>query len=463
MSSICKKRHLNWPSHGAEDVSRLQRLEEIGILKSRYDDNKNTVFDLWYQWMRFSLKYNGALFEAASKSAMTFFNMGNAPLQKIRNAMRASFDSALRERLSKDDVAASVARLVESQADFAKDGSNLLANYSDFISRISQLFEPFRDTMNRTPSDIIWFGGRFCIHHYKSENEKRHKTPILVVYSLINRHYILDLLPDISIINNLLRQGFDVYATDWGTPVSSDKDMSLENYAHEYVENAVDKIKEISGAEKVTLFGYCWGGIFALLYSCLHPESVKNLILHATPTEIEGSETVIERWTAEINADKLVEAYGNVPGFFLNLAFVLRNPAETLLKYWRYFSEPRSMSEILQFFSIETWLYDSVPIIGGVYREVIDQIYKENLLIKNKMKVDDKKIDLNNITMPVLSVIGTEDDLVPSQSSKKIMDVVSSSDKKLIEFPTGHVGLCISQRAHEKLWPEVGSWLASRS
>lgn len=441
----------------------MQKLEDIAVPKIYYSDSKNNLFDLWYPWLSFSLKYNGALFEAASKSAMTFFNMGNAPLQKIRNAMRASFDSALRGRLSEDDVTSSIARLVESQAAFAKNGSQFLANYSDFISEISRLFEPFRDTINRTPSDIICLSGRFCLHHYRSENEKQHKTPILVVYSLINRHYILDLLPDISIINSLLKQGFDVYATDWGTPVTSDKDMSLENYAHEYVENAVDKIKEISGAEKVTLFGYCWGGIFALLYSCLHPESVKNLILHATPTDIEGSETVIEKWTSAINADKLVEAYGNIPGFFLNLAFVLRNPAETLLKYWRYFSEPRSMNEIVQFFSIETWLYDNVPIIGGVYSEIVNQIYKDNLLIKNKMKLGDEKIDLNNITMPVLSVIGTEDDLVPPQSSKRIMDVVPSSDKKLIEFPTGHVGLCISQKAHEKLWPEVGAWLASRS
>lgn len=443
-------------------ITRLQLLEETPILKIPSMYGNNAFSNLWYPWLNFSLKYNSALLEAASKSAMTFFNMSNAPIQKIRNAMRASFDSALRERLSDDNVTESVAKAVEAQAEFAKQGSNLFANYSDFVSEVSKLFEPYRDTINRTPSDTICLSGRFCIHHYKSKSKKRYKTPILVVYSLINRHYILDLLPDISIINNLLRQGFDVYATDWGTPLTEDSQMSLENYAHDYVEKAVDKIKETTGIGKVNLFGYCWGGILALIYSCLHPENVKNLVLHATPTEIKGSETV-EKWATAINADKLVEAYGNVPGFFLNMAFVLRNPAEMFLKYWRYFSEPRSMSEMMQFFSIETWLYDSVPIIGKVYREIINQIYKANLLIKNQMKVDGEKVNLNNITMPLLNIIGTEDDLVPPESSKRIMDVVPSSDKKLIEFPTGHVGLCISQRAHEELWPEVGSWLARRS
>ena len=145
------------------------------------------------------------------------------------------------------------------------------------------------------------------------------------------------------------------------------------------------------------------------------------------------------------------------------MAFLLRNPFEAALKYPRYFSKPRSLDEILQFFSIETWLYDSKPIVGEVYREIVDQIYKKNLLIKNEMRIGNDLIDLTNITMPVLNIVGKKDDLVPPQSSKSILDVIENKDKKSIEFPTGHVGLCISEQAHEKLWPEVGRWLTERS
>jgi len=305
--------------------------------------------------------------------------------------------------------------------------------------------------------------GRFSLLHYKSDAVKKQKTPLLVVYSLINRHYILDLLPNVSVIKNLQRQGFDIYATDWGTPSSSYKDMSLETYAHEYVENAVEKIKEITGSEKVSLLGYCWGGIFALIYSAIHPENVKNLILHATPVDLGNIDTPIENWTAHLNANRLVEAFGNVPGSFLNMAFLLRNPVDAILKYSKFFSEPKSLDEIMQFFAIETWLYDSVPIIGGVYREIVNQIYKKNLLVKSKMNVGTNLVGLEKITMPVLNIVGSKDDLVPSQSSKSIMNVIPSKDKKLIEFPTGHVGLCISEQAHEQLWPEVGKWLSQRS
>lgn len=418
-------------------------------------------YDFWFSWYEFSLKYGMALYEALAKSLESFLDVQNAPAQKIENSVRASFDTSLRNNLKSNEFSESVGKLVNSFVENSKFGYNqFYNNLSDLNSMFIRFFDPIRETLNRTPSDIIEMEGRFHIHHYKSTLKKKHKTPILVVYSLINRHYILDLLPKISVINVFLKNGFDVFATDWGTPSSYDKDLTLENYSHEYVENAVEKIKEITGSEKVSLFGYCWGGIFALVYSAIHPESVKNLVLHATPLDLGKKDTVIENWTAKIDADKLVDTFGNVPGQLLNLAFILRNPVEAGLKYQRYFSEPHSVDEILQFFAIESWVYDGRPIIGSVYQEVIDQIYKNNLLIKNKMKVGQKDVDLGNITMPVLNIIGLKDDLVPPHSSRTIMDVIPSSEKKLIEFPTGHVGLCISQKAHDNLWTEVVEWLS---
>jgi polyhydroxyalkanoate synthase len=79
------------------------------------------------------------------------------------------------------------------------------------------------------------------------------------------------------------------------------------------------------------------------------------------------------------------------------------------------------------------------------------------------MKIGSDIINLNNITVPLLDIVGTSDDLVPPSASTSIINAISSKDKKLIEFPTGHVGLCVSQAAHEKLWPEVGVWIEQRS
>ena len=270
-------------------------------------------------------------------------------------------------------------------------------------------------------------------------------------------------IPKVSIVRQFQKNGFDVYATDWRTPMSYDKDMTLESYVEQYLERSVQKVQEITGENKVSLFGYCWGGIFSLIYSALHPENVKNLILHATPVDLTETPTPVESWTKKLNADKLVDAFGNIPGSFLNIAFLMRNPIEAILKYSRFFSEPRSWDEINQFIAVETWLYDSRPIIGHVFSKIVDDIYKKNLLIKNKMRVGGDLVDLKKIIVPFLNIVGQEDDLVPPQSCLSITNEVGSTDKKSIEFPTGHVGLCVSSRAHEKLWPEVVEWLAKRS
>lgn len=428
-------------------------------------EESNPYYNYALKWFDFTSKYNSALFEAATTAFESFLSVKDATVKTIQNTIRSSFDSTLDGLLNENNVTSSMTDYIDSWLDLISltDYKELTRNFHNFLSYANQMLEPLRDNVNRTPSEIIKMRGRFNLLHYKSDLPSKHKTPLLIVYSLINRHYILDLLPKSSVIKNLQSQGFDIYATDWGTPASYDKNLSLEKYAEEYVENAVERIKEITGSQKVSLFGYCWGGLFALIYCITNPDNVKNLVLHATPVDVEKQKTTIENWAAHLNADHLVDTFGNVPGWLLNLAFFLRNPVENILKYPKYFSEPRTRDEFMQFFATETWLYDSTPIIGEVYREIVDQIYRQNLLIKNKMRVGSDIINLKNITMPVLNIVGTRDDLVPPSSSKPIMDIITSSDKKLIEFPTGHVGLCISQAAHEKLWPEVGNWLAQRS
>ncbi len=424
-------------------------------------------YDYTSKWYDFSVKYARAITNAITESIKSFEHSKDQSFysKQTQNQMRKTFDGSLREQIKKEDFTSSVSDYLNASLSFAeyfgiKKGYQY---YMDFFSAWNKPIEPIRDNVNRSVAEVIKMDEGFQLLHYKPLTKKRFKTPLLVVYSLINRHYILDLLPKVSVIRQFLENGFDVYATDWTTSSSAHKSMTLEELVQTCVGNSIKKVQEITGEQKISLFGYCWGGIFTLAYSALHIDSVRNLILHATPVDLEKPNTVIENLTKHVDADKLVDTLGNVPGSLINMAFILRNPIEAVLKYSTFFSKPRNSDEIMQFFAIETWLYDSRPIIGEIYREIVDKIYKKNLLIKNKLKVGTKTVDLNNLTMPVLNIIGLEDDLVPPESGRYIMCEIPSEDKKLIEFPTGHVGLCISQKAHENLWPQVVEWLSKRS
>jgi polyhydroxyalkanoate synthase len=110
------------------------------------------------------------------------------------------------------------------------------------------------------------------------------------------------------------------------------------------------------------------------------------------------------------------------------------------------------------FLAVEKWLYETPSIPGNLYRQIINDCYKGNLLIQNKMMVGGKQVDLKKVEVPLLTVVAQRDDLVSPESTLAANDYVSSKDKTSLQAPSGHVGLCISSHAHEKLWPDAARW-----
>ncbi|MFB5600747.1 MAG: alpha/beta fold hydrolase [Nitrososphaeraceae archaeon] len=406
----------------------------------------------------------------------------------IFSKIRKKFDANFREKTFVD----SLSEYVESFCNFANiTGTGFLyqniSNLNSFWNNM--LVEPIRDTWKRTPSHMIKLDNKYSLIHYdvhkqKSEEGKEKTTtegekssdessniatPLLIIYAFINRHYILDLLPNSSIVQNFQRQGFDVFATDWGTPSVYDKELTLGYYVNNYLTKTVDYITEHTSSDKISIFGYCWGGDLALMLGALHPEKIKNVVAFATPGDFSIDDNLLSVWTRMINTDSLVNAFGNIPGAFINSAFLLRSPIDYFHKYPHFFLEGRlkDIESITEFLATETWLYDSRPIIGHIYKQFVEDCYKKNLFIKNKMIINDGKnnnlIDLGQIKQPFLNVIASKDDLVAPESSKALNDVIGSLDKSIIEFDSGHVGACLSSRAHKELWPTVGKWLKKRS
>ena len=412
----------------------------------------------------FSNEYNRCIYNTFVKAWHAFLKNPSSDPKIAQEKLRHTFDLALAENLKEPAFSKLLSNFINADTSIAE---SLKANYAykafaDRYALFDKMTEPVHNIVNRTPSETIKMDGEFDLLHYKSKSVK-FKTPLLVVGSIINREYILDMLPQVSVIKHFVDMGFDVYSTDWKTPSSISEKMELEDFCHQFLEMAIDKIKKITGVQNISLLGYCWGGIFSLIHASIHPENVKNLILHATPIDLKNDTSVVGIWTKNIDVGKLVQAFGSIPPTYLNFAFFLRNPVDALSRYAKFFSQPRNIDEINQFFAIEFWLYDSPPIVGKVFEQIINDIYKNNLLIQNKMKVGKDRTDLSKITMPVLNIIGEKDDLVPPQTSRTILEKIPSKDAKEIAFPTGHVGLCISKHAHEKLWPQVSSWLAQRS
>jgi class III poly(R)-hydroxyalkanoic acid synthase PhaC subunit len=411
-----------------------------------------------------------SIFTDVYLASMGYFleNKNWQKFQEIEENWLSKCRTIFETRFREDKFVISLSNAIDCYSKFAST-TGLGRSYQN-ISNLTSLWnnffiEPLRDTLWRTPSQKFHSEGKFALFHYNPADKRANgKAPVLVIYAFINRHYMLDLLPQVSIIRSLLANGLDIFAADWGTPSSYDLDLTLHHYIHNYLDKSVDKIREHTNSDKVSIFGYCWGGDLAVMYAALYPEKVKNLITVATPGDFSLDDGLLSLWTKRMNVDSLVDTFGNVPSMMLNAAFALRSPIDYIHKIPHFFEKPRDIESIAEFFATEMWLYDSPPVIGEIYRQFVKDCYQDNLLVKNQMKIGSgQTVNLKSIKVPFLNIVAKMDDLVAPNSSRVLNDAVGSNDKSLMEFNSGHVGACISPKAHKELWPKVGEWIASRS
>ena len=318
-----------------------------------------------------------------------------------------------------------------------------------------------------TPSVVVHTEDKLRLLHYLPLKEGGPASPpVLVVYALINRPYILDLQSDRSVVRALLERGHDVYLIDWGSPSAGDSSLTLADYVDGYIDRCVDAVLERSGAPRLTLFGYCMGGTLSVMYAALHPGRVRNLVIMAAPVDAETDDGLLHIWSRKewYDADKIVDALGNVPADFMNLGYNILDPilnnVGKLVHLTEIVDDDKAVANYLR---MEKWVADGIPMAGETFRQFLKDIYQENLLIKNRMRLGDRTVDLRAIDMPLLLVMGSRDHLVPPAATRPLLDAVSSTDKESKEIEAGHIGISVGGRAHRELWPAVSEWITKRS
>jgi polyhydroxyalkanoate synthase len=224
----------------------------------------------------------------------------------------------------------------------------------------------------------------------------------------------------------------------------------------------VDFIREETNNEKVSLMGVCQGGTMATIYAALHPEKVKNLITMVTPIDFSTNDGLLFRWAKYMDIDALVDYYGSVPGEFLNNGFSLLKPMMKTGKYMTVLNSLDDKDKMLNFLRMERWIEDSPDQAGECFRKFLKDLYQENKLVKGELDIEGRKVNLKNITMPVLNIYAEEDHLVPPASTKPLNDLVGTKDVTLYKFKGGHIGVFVGSRSQKELAPAVAEWLTAR-
>ena len=317
-----------------------------------------------------------------------------------------------------------------------------------------------------SPSEVVYEEDRLKVLHYISDSPPRYSTPLVFIFALVNRPYILDLKEGKSVISHFVNAGFDTYLVDWGIPTDADRFLTLDDYVNGYMCNVTEYLRERTGSPKVSMLGYCMGGTMSAMFTALHQDVVKNLMLLAAGIDFSSRDGLLQLWTdpAYFDVDRFVDAFGNCPAEFLQASFLMLKPIQNLIEKPVNFYERVDDDEFVDdFFAMETWLNDNIPVAGEVYREFVKYLYQQNRLVRGQMPVGCHTVNLRNITCPVLNLMASKDDLVPCSQSLVFNDLVGSQDRQAIQIPAGHIGLAVGSKAQKELWPRAVQWLGQRS
>jgi poly[(R)-3-hydroxyalkanoate] polymerase subunit PhaC len=344
------------------------------------------------------------------------------------------------------------------------------------IARGTELFARLRDdavAIATTPKDEVWRQDKVTLHHYRALAEKKVSTPVLIVYGLIGRYTMADLQEDRSLVRNLLNLGVDLYVVDWGNPSRADRWLTLDDYIDGYLAECVRVISERHKIDKVSLLGICEGGVFTTCYAALHPDTVKTLVLTITPIDFQG-DTVENRlghgfinvWTRSLepgDIDRLIDAYGNLPGEFMGSVFSMMTPMRTLMKYnFDLLEVMDDEKKFLNFLRMEKWIADRPHHPGEAAKQWLKDLYQDNKLIRNEFKISGRQVNLSNVAMPVLNVFAKDDHIIPPATSQALGGKVGTRDYTELPLPGGHVGVFVGGKSQALLGSGIAKWLAER-
>jgi len=330
-------------------------------------------------------------------------------------------------------------------------GINTLAEIGDIEVGVSR----------KTP---VYQEDKMVLYRFEPRVKKTNPVPLLIVYALVNRPYMADLQDGRSMIQGLLNAGLDVYLIDWGYPDSADRYLTLDDYINGYIDRCVDLICKKHKLKKINILGICQGGTFSLCYTSLHPEKVRNLITTVTPVDFHTKDDLLSKMVRNVDIDLLVDTLGNIPGELLNMIYLSLKPFRLVgQKYMDLVNLLDDKEQAKNFMRMEKWIFDSPDQAGEAFREFTRQFYQDNGLVKGTVKIGNQIVDLGNITVPLLNIYAASDHLVPPDSSKALQGCVGSKDYTELEFPGGHIGIYVSNKAQKMIPPTVGKWLDKRT
>ncbi len=307
---------------------------------------------------------------------------------------------------------------------------------------------PWQRDMDDPP--VVWREGSTRLLDYGPADG----APLLVVPSLVNRAYVLDLLPDHSMLRFLAAQGIRPLLLDWGYPGDLERGFTLSDYIAGRLERALESL-----ARPVALAGYCMGGLMAVAAAQRRPDLVRRLVLLASPWDFwaEGAQQARDLAALLPALEPALAQSGALAVDMLQVLFSLLDPGSVATKYRDFGRQDQGAARARMFVAMEDWLNDGVPLAAPVARETLAGWYGRNAPAAGNWRVLGLPVRPEAVRVPSFVAAPGRDRIVPPGSARALAAAIPGA---VLHGPrAGHIGMVAGSTARAALWEPLVGWL----
>jgi polyhydroxyalkanoate synthase len=318
---------------------------------------------------------------------------------------------------------------------------------------------PYRRAVPEPP--VLWQQGTTRLLDYRQGADA--KAPrLLVIPSLVNRYYILDLEVEASFLRHMARQGMAPFVVDWGAPGDAERGFDFGDYVLGRLDRSLEAVAREPGGP-IFAIGYCMGGNLALALALRRQSEIAGLVALATPWDFHAENAEHAAMLAEIGKqlDPVLQLFGELPVDILQGFFSGFDPFQVLRKFQHFATLDPAGPQARKFVALEDWLNDGMAVAASVARECFIGWYGENRPARNAWQVGGEPVEPRRYTRPSLSVIPAGDRIVPPKSALALADALPGGNT--IRPAAGHIGMMAGRGALPLVWEPMTKWVRERS
>ncbi|MDB5394425.1 MAG: poly-beta-hydroxybutyrate polymerase [Rhodospirillales bacterium] len=355
-----------------------------------------------------------------------------------------------------ESLAAELARFDRASVGRALDRA-VIAAAGDFADGVAAYrHHPYR----RASEDdrAVWREGGTALLDHGADTAGAGDVPALFVPSLVNRGWVLDLVPGQGMMSWLARHGIRPYRMEWGFPGDDERQFDIAAYVRTRLEPALDEVARRSGRPPM-LVGYCMGGLLALAAAVRRPDAIAGLVLLATPWDFHADGPARSKAIGAFYriCRPFLGALNEFPVDLIQALFAMHDPIVALRKFRRFASMDPTSPEAEKFVALEDWLNDGVALPLPVADEALLGWYEGNLTGRGAWTVGGTAINPAAVMVPTLVVVPGGDRLVPPASAAAVLS--NLGDATRLDLPLGHIGMVVGRDAEHALWSPLATWI----